>query len=301
MTRIAILNSGGGWHLERLREAFAARGAEADPLPIPRLVGSIGAAPAFSASGRALDTYDALVVRVIPLGSLEQIVFRMNSLHQIEGLGMPVFNPPRAIERTVDKFWTSALLEEAGVPTPRTVAAEAFEDALAAFRTLGGDVVVKPLFGSGGRGIFRLTDEEMAYRAFRTMEMHRWVYYLQRYVPHGTEDIRAFVVGDRVIAACNRVGLDWRSNVGRGATTRPRALGAAQEDLVLRSCRALGVEYAGVDLVEDADGKSWVLEVNSIPGWSGLQESTSIDIASELVSHVLRRARGSRRAAAAAG
>jgi RimK family alpha-L-glutamate ligase len=179
------------------------------------------------------------------------------------------------------------------------VAAEAFEDALAAFRTLGGDVVVKPLFGSGGRGIFRLTDEEMAYRAFRTMEMHRWVYYLQRYVPHGTEDIRAFVVGDRVVAACNRVGLDWRSNVGRGATTRPRALSAAQEDLVLRSCRALGVEYAGVDLVEDPDGKSWVLEVNSIPGWSGLQESTSIDIASELVSHVLRRARGSRRAAAA--
>lgn len=291
MTRIALLNSGGGWHLERLRQAFASLGAAADPLPIPRLTGSIGSPPRLASAGRALGAYDAVVVRVIPLGSLEQVIFRMDALHALEGSGAPIFNPPRAIERTVDKFWTSSLLEEAGVPTPRTAAAEAFEDALEAFRALGGDVVVKPLFGSGGRGIVRVSDEDMAYRVFRTVEMHRWVYYLQKFVPHGSEDIRAFVVGGRAIAACRRVGRDWRSNVGRGAATRPHALTAPQEDLALRACRALGVEYAGVDLVEDEEGRPWVLEVNSIPGWSGLQETTTVDIAAEIANHILRRAR----------
>lgn len=299
MTRVALLNSGGGWHLQRLREAFVARGAEAEPLPIPRLVGSIGASPRLSAAGRALESYDAVVVRVIPLGSLEQIIFRMDALHALAARGTPVFNPPRAIERTVDKFWTSALLEDAGVPTPPTAAAEAFEDALAAFRALGGDAVVKPLFGSGGRGIVRVSDEEMAYRIFRTAEMHRWVFYLQKYVPHGSEDIRAFVIGGRAVAACRRVGADWRSNVGRGAVARPYALAPLEEELALRACRALEVEYAGVDIVEDGDGKTWVLEVNSIPGWSGLQETTSIDIASEIAAHVLERSRRPRRAAAA--
>jgi RimK family alpha-L-glutamate ligase len=289
--RVALLNSGGGWHLRRLREAFASLGAETEPLPIPRLVGSVGAGPLFSSTGRSLAGYDAVVVRVIPLGSLEQVIFRMDALHALEAAGVPVFNPPRVIERTVDKFWTSAALEAAGIPTPRTVAAEAFADALEAFRALGGDVVVKPLFGSGGRGIFRVSDEDMAYRAFRTMEMHRWVYYLQQYVDHGHEDIRALVAGRRVIAACRRVGSEWRTNVGRGATTQPHTLSPAEEDLALRCCAALGAEYAGVDLAVDRQGRTWVLEVNSIPGWSGLQETTHIDIARAIAAHVLERAR----------
>lgn len=292
LTRVALLNSGGGWHLERLRRAFEERGAEAQPLPIPRLVASVGGGPLLSSAGRALTDYDAVVVRVIPIGSLEQIVFRMDALHALEAAGAAIFNPPRVIERTVDKFWTSATLEAAGIPTPRTVAAEAFEDAVEAFRALGGDVVVKPLFGSGGRGIFRVSDEDMAYRVFRTMEMHRWVYYLQQYVDHGHEDIRALVAGRRVIAACRRVGSEWRTNVGRGAATLPHTLSPAEEDLALRSCAALGAEYAGVDLAADRQGRTWVLEVNSIPGWSGLQETTRTDIARAIAAHVLERVRG---------
>lgn len=305
MTRIALLNSGGGWHLQRLREAFIARGAAAEPLPIARLLGSIDGGVGLASAGVKLEAVDAVVVRVIPLGSLEQIVFRMDALHLLESGGTPIFNPPRAIERTVDKFWTSALLERAGVATPRTVATESFEDAITAFQALGGDVVVKPLFGSGGTGIFRLTDEDMATRAFRTMELHRWVYYLQQFVDHGTEDIRAFVIGGRVVAACARVGSDWRTNVGRGAVARPQRLTPAQEELALLACRAVEAEYAGVDLAVDRGGRSWVLEVNSIPGWSGLQEACSIDVASEIAAHVLGRigaagrARGPGRAAAA--
>jgi RimK family alpha-L-glutamate ligase len=263
------------------------------------LIGSTGSGVALSTSGESLTDFDGVVLRVIPLGSLEQIVFRMDALHRLERLGVPIFNPPRAIERTVDKFWTSSLLEEEGLPTPRTVAAESFQDALEAYRQLGGNVVVKPLFGSGGRGIFRLTDEEMAYRSFRTMEMHRWIYYLQEFIPRGLHDIRAFVVGGRIIACCKRSGIDWRRNVARGSMVRPFKLSSAQEDIVLRACRALEVEYAGVDLIEDVEGKIWVLEANSIPGWMGLQEGASVDIAGEIAAHVIARARGSRSALAA--
>ncbi|MCZ6779624.1 MAG: RimK family alpha-L-glutamate ligase [Acidobacteria bacterium] len=299
MTRIAILSSGTGYHLTRLIEAFAAQGAEARPLPIPRLIGSTSSGPILSSKGESLVDFDAVVVRVIPLGSLEQIIFRMDALHLLERLGVPIFNPPRAIERTVDKFWTSSLLEEEGLPTPRTVAAESFQDAMEAFAKLGGNVVVKPLFGSGGRGIFRLNDEEMAYRAFRTMEMHRWIYYLQEFIPRGLHDVRAFVIGERIVACCKRSAFDWRRNVARGAMVRPFQLSEAQQELVLHTCSALQVEYAGVDLIEDAEGKTWILEANSIPGWVGLQESTSIDIAAEIAGHVLARARGSRRTLAA--
>ena len=81
-------------------------------------------------------------------------------------------NSPRAIERTVDKLWTSALLERCGLATPRTVVCESAEEAMAAYRALG-DVIVKPLFGSMGLGMVRVTDEEMAYRVFRTIEQIR--------------------------------------------------------------------------------------------------------------------------------
>ena len=88
----------------------------------------------------------------MPAGSLEQVVFRMDILHSAK---VPVLNPPRAVETCVDKFLTSARLAAAGLPTPETTACQTADDALAAFAELGGDVVVKPLFGAEGRGIAR--------------------------------------------------------------------------------------------------------------------------------------------------
>ena len=140
-------------------------------------------APAFAAGATELDGADAVLARIIPSGSLEQIIFRVDALHRLEDRGVRVMNSPRAIERTVDKFWTSALLEQCGVPTPETVVCENPEEAIAAFRALG-DVIVKPLFGSMGLGMVRVSDEEMAFRVFRTIEQIRGVYYLQRTIDH---------------------------------------------------------------------------------------------------------------------
>jgi len=147
---------------------------------------------------------------------------------------------------------------------------------------------VKPLFGSMGLGMVRVSDEEMAFRVFRTIEQIRGVYYVQRTVDHDGTDIRAFVLGGRVIAAIERRTSGWRTNLARGGTARSLSLGEQLSALAVRAAVAVGADYAGVDLVTGRDGTIYVLEVNGIPGWRGLQEATGLDIAGRLVDHLAR-------------
>jgi RimK family alpha-L-glutamate ligase len=224
-----------------------------------------------------LDGCDAVIVRGIPRGSLEQVIFRVDALHT---LAVPCINGPRALERTIDKFLASALLSRAGLPTPRTIACERRDDALEAFDDLGGDVIVKPLFGAMGAGMTRVDDRDVAYRVFHALEIERAVYYLQETLPPD-RDVRAFVVGGRVLAAIERVGEGWRANLARGAEARPIELSAEQERLCLAAAEALGADYAGVDLLG-----GHVLELNGIPGWHGLETATGVEVAPALVSHV---------------
>jgi RimK family alpha-L-glutamate ligase len=247
----------------------------------------------------SLEECDAVIVRGIPRGSLEQVIFRVDALHALVERGVTCVNGPRAIERTVDKFLASALLARAGLPTPRTIACERPEDALGAFEELGGDVIVKPLFGSMGAGMTRVDDADVAYRVFHALALEHAVYYLQEALPHDGRDVRAFVVGGRVLAAIERVGPGWRANLARGARARATVLGAEQERLCVEAAEALGVGYAGVDLLGAADGREYVLELNGIPGWRGLQEATGVDVAAALVAHieaVVSEARPARRA-----
>ena len=303
--RIGILATGDTWHVQKLGEAIERLGCEAVPIPAARLTGLIGpgasgrgatASSSVRSGDRALESLDAILVRFIPPGSLDQIIFRMDLLHVLHDSGLPVVNPPRAVERTVDKHWTSRLLQEAGIPTPRTVAAESFDDAMEAFASLR-DVLVKPLFGSGGRGIVRVSDPDLAYRTFRALEMQRAVFYIQEFVPHGRSDLRFFVIGGRVAAAARRTGVGWKTNVAAGAGVEPHRPDPIQEDLAVRSARAVGADYAGVDLIEAEDGRLLVVEVNGIPGWSALQRTTSIDLAQE-VALLARTRLAARRAAA---
>jgi RimK family alpha-L-glutamate ligase len=227
-----------------------------------------------------LEGCDAVIVRGIPRGSLEQVIFRVDVLHALVERGVTCINSPRAIERTIDKFLASALLAQAAVPTPRTIACERPEDALEAFDELGGDVIVKPLFGSMGAGMTRVDDRDVAYRVFHALGLERAVYYLQEALP-ADRDLRAFVVGGQVLAAIERFGSGWRANLARGARARVTELSAEQERLCVEAAEALGVDYAGVDLLGDN-----VLELNGIPGWHGLQAATGADVAAALVAHV---------------
>ena len=287
--KIAVLSTRSGWHTDELQRAIRERGHQPFLLPYESLVARLGAnvagVPKLGAEVPDLFDCDAVLARIIPNGSLEQIIYRIDALHWLEDAGIAVVNPPRAIERTVDKFYTSALLERAGLATPQTVVCERVEDAAAAFRAMG-DVIVKPLFGSMGLGMVRVSDGETAWRVFRALEAIRGVFYLQRAIPHEGRDIRAFVIGDRVVAAIERRSPGWRTNISRGGAATTITLPAELNEIALRAARAVGAEYAGVDLLPAQDGTVYVLEVNGIPGWRGLQEATAIDVAGALIDHV---------------
>lgn len=295
--KIPILASRTGWHTDQLLRALRERECEGTVVPYESLVARLGRGERLRAEGVELMEAPAVLARIIPNGSLEQIIYRVDALHWLEDVGVVVMNSPRCIERSVDKFYTSALLQRAGLATPETVVCESIDDAMDAFRAMG-DVIVKPLFGSMGLGMVRVSDEDSAWRVFRALEAIRGVCYLQRAVGQGERgegagggrggrDVRAFVVGERVIGAIERSAPGWRTNVARGGSARAFDLPAEWCAMALRAARAVGAEYAGVDLLPADDGTVYVLEVNGIPGWRGLQQATSIDVAAVIVDHLL--------------
>ena len=295
--RVAVLGSATGWHAGRLEAALRRRDHRFAFIPSTRLVARVDGGLALGGGGQELAACDAVLVRAIPRGSLEQVVFRVDALHALAAAGVRAVNTAHAIERTVDKLLASALLAQAGVPTPRTVACERRQDALEAFAELGGDVIVKPLFGAMGLGMARVEDPDIAQRVFRALELERAVYYLQETLPHDGRDVRAMVVGGRVLGAIERVASGWRANLARGARARPVRLTDEQERLAVAAASVLGADYAGVDLLATADGRQVVLEVNGIPGWRGLEEATGLDVAEALVGHLEALAGSARRRA----
>jgi len=229
---------------------------------------------------------DGMIVRPIGRGSLDEIIFRLDALHRLEGLGLPIINSPSSIEKAVDKYRALTLLEENGVPVPRTIVTENPGAAIDAFYELGGDVVIKPLFGSRGIGITRVSDQETFGRVCRALAFVHHVLYVQEFVPHGTRDIRAFVVGEKVVAAMRRVSQNWKTNVSRGAKPTSLKPDAEVEELAVKASKTLRCEVAGIDIMEGPDGYL-VNEVNSQPGFRGLQLVTDINIAEKVVDHIL--------------
>jgi RimK family alpha-L-glutamate ligase len=287
--RAAVLGASGSWHSRGLIGALAARGHEVIAIPATRLrsvVDSSGCAHILGPGGVVLDELDLLIVRGLPRGSLEQVIFRMDALHGLADHGVRCVNNPRAIERTIDKSWASALLARAGLPTPATIACERYEDAMDAFDQLGGDVVVKPLFGAMGHGIARVEDRDVAHRVFRALELERTVYYVQRTVAPGGggRDLRVLVVGGDVAGAMERVTDSWRANVARGARPRAVVLGEAERRLALAAASALKTDVAGIDLLVPPGGEAVVLEVNGIPGWQALQSVCEQDLTESVVA-----------------
>src|SRR5437763_11523927 len=239
--RLAVLSAGDGWHARDLRRAASGLGHEAFAVDFRRLAAGVAGPP------DPLAGFDAVLVRTMPPGSLEQVVFRMDLLQRVRARGVAVLNPPRAVEACVDKYLATASLAAAGLPVPPTAACQDADSALEAFAALGGDVVVKPLFGSEGRGMVRVSDPELAWRTFRTLERTGAVLYLQQFVRHPGWDLRVFVVGGRVLAAMRRRARDdWRTNVAQGGAAEAVRVGPEEADLALRAAAALGAPVAGI-------------------------------------------------------
>ncbi|MGD0643814.1 MAG: RimK family alpha-L-glutamate ligase [Candidatus Bathyarchaeia archaeon] len=275
------------WSSTQVREALTKRDIPYECFTFPKLVARLAYKPHFKVNGISiLDDLDALIIRPIGRGSLEELVFRMDMLYKLERQGFCMVNPPTAIEHCVDKYDILAILEDVGVPVPRTLATESVNEALKAFSELGGDVVVKPIFGSRGQGATRVVDVDIADTVFKAITFHHGVIYMQEFVPHGYSDIRAFVIGDRVIASMRRVAESWKTNYSRGAKPAPAKISKEFEDLAIKSAKAVGCKIAGVDILEGPEGPR-IVDVNSQPGWKGLQAVSKVNIAEEIVNFVL--------------
>jgi ribosomal protein S6--L-glutamate ligase len=222
----------------------------------------------------------------MPPGSLEQVVFRMDLLHRALADGMTILNPPAALETCVDKYLATAKLAAAGLPVPATITCQTADAAMEAFQDLGGDVVVKPLFGSEGRGMVHISDPDLAWRTLKTLERLQSVIYLQEFVPHPGWDLRVLVLGGRVLAAMRRHAKDdWRTNVSQGGWAEAVTSTAEEERLALQAAAAVGAEFAGVDLLPTENGYV-VLEVNAVPGWRALAPACGLDVAAAVVRYL---------------
>ncbi|HEX4509309.1 MAG TPA: RimK family alpha-L-glutamate ligase [Burkholderiaceae bacterium] len=305
MTRVAIVTDAGGWHVRELQRALRERGATGRSVDladcrVDTLQGRHGIVlPGF---GGALP--DAALVRGIAGGSFEQVTLRLGVLHALAALGVPVYNEARAIERSVDKAMTSLLLHAAGLPAPTTWAMESLAVAqrlVTRESAAGRSLVVKPLFGSQGKGIERVGWVEGRHVGLPAAGAagdlagapYGGVAYLQRFVEplaRPGHDWRVLVVGGRAVAAMRRVSEHWVHNVARGARCVPEPLdhgaGPTLARLAEAAARALEMDYAGVDLIPTPDGPQ-ILEVNGVAAWRGLQRVTSIDLARAIVDDLL--------------
>lgn len=279
------------WCSSRLREAFSRQGVTPRCFTFRDLVSRVATAPSISLDGIDIrETIEALLVRPIGRGSLDEIIFRLNLLQTLSRSGLPVINHPSSIEKAADKYHTLILLSEKGIHVPRTVVTENISEAIKAFHEFGGDIVVKPVFGSRGIGAARISNEDIAERTFRTLHFNRHVLYVQEFVQHGFRDIRVFLVGGRIVAAMFRVSTYWKTNVSRGARPAPLKWTNEMEELAIKSTNIVGCEIAGVDFMESPSGLL-VNEINSQPGWKGLQSTTQVDIAGEIAYYVISKAR----------
>ena len=288
--RVGLVIDSVDWHARQFIAALSSRGVETVPVQLS----SCGIATS-SPSGLCVDGFgealpDAVVVRTMSGGPFEAVTLRLGVLHALRELGVMVWNDARAIERCVDKSMTSFLLSRAGIPTPATWATESYQQActIAERETAEGALVLKSLFGSQGRGLRLIHRPEDLPIIEQTPGR---VYYLQRFIgverDGGYHDFRILVVQGRITAAMRRHSNHWITNIKRGGRPVPVVVNDEMKALALQAAMAVGANFVGVDIVYGTDDRPAVLEVNSMPAWSGLQKVTSVNIASTLADALL--------------
>jgi ribosomal protein S6--L-glutamate ligase len=313
--KIGILANENSWYFRDLERAISSLGLNCVRLDFERLVarvrsmssavrhepdvrGSHERAIVLSGGDRLADTggreparspCDVVIVRTMPPGSLEQVVFRMDVLGRVEAAGTRVVNSPKSLECAVDKYLTTVRLQAGGLPVPETIVCEHEDSAMVAFAQLGGDVVVKPIFGAEGRGIVRVSDPDLAHRTFRTLMRLNSVLYLQQFVDHGGYDVRIMVLDGHVLGGMRRCSAaDFRTNVARDAKAVLHQPTPREIDLALQAASIAGTFIAGIDLLYDRQGNCYVIEVNAVPGWQAFARVTEIDVATVLVTQLLK-------------
>jgi len=278
------------WHARALTAAFNRAGVRAIPIRLSSCGFDTRRPSGLVIPGFGSRLPDAVFARAIGAGTFESVTTRLSILHGLGDIGVPVMNSARTVERCCDKAATSFYLTKNNIPTPATWTVQSAAAARVIVRreTPRGPLVLKPLFGAQGRGLKLIRHEA----DLPDIDAVQGIYYLQRFVGvecDGFRDIRVLVSNSDVIAAMSRHARHWITNVKLGAKPEPIQITSEMRDLSLRSAEAIGADFAGIDLLRERDGHLTVLEVNSMPGWRGLQSITGFSIADRLASDLLAR------------
>ena len=285
--RILVLGGGPGWHADRLNAAAERLGWDTTWTSYESLRAK--ADPSGSdvwAGNQRLTDFDAVLTRTMPAGGLEAITVRLSMLHRAAAGGLPIVNPPAALEWAIDKYSSVQMASSLGIEVPPTMVSQDRRQAMRDYELLGGDVVIKPLFGGEGRGVMRVQHPELARTIFGTLETSGLVIYQQRFEPPGGRDLRIFIAGDRVACVARRNDDDFRTNRIAGGTasaTEP------PKELIEQSRRVmelLKLKIAAVDWIETNTGPKW-LEINAIPGWKAAQAVIDFDLAEAVLRAVM--------------
>ena len=289
--RFLMLGPSEGWHAGQLRAAAKEMGHQLDISEYETVAAKIRPGShrvELSCSQGELHDYDAILTRTMPAASMERITFRLAALHAIAdgltGRRIAIVNSPRALEWSIDKFACLARLKGAGYPVPPTRFVQSRREAMEAYEELGADCVVKPVFGGEGRGVMRITDPQLAWTCFSTLDQLDAMLQIQTFVSPGGKDTRLLVVGDRVYSFRRENSESFRSNVSAGARCLPFDANDDLSETAIRIARLFGLVFASVDVIDNDDGPAMFLEVNAIPGWRGAQAVKKESIAAQVIA-----------------
>lgn len=285
--KVAILSRAPrSYSTQRLVTAATERGHDARVLDTLRFsIDLSGREPDLQYRGRPLDDVDAVLPRI----GASITFFGLAVVRQFEQMDVYTPSPSNGIANSRDKLRAIQILSRHDVSIPATTFVRDRADVLPAIERVGGaPVVIKLLEGTQGIGVILAPDTKVAEAVIETLQSARQNVLIQRFVAESKgRDIRALVIGDRVVAAMRRVakGDEFRSNVHRGGTVEPVELDPEFQRVAVQAAQIMGLRVAGVDMLEGADGPV-VIEVNSSPGFEGIERATELDIAGAIVDFV---------------
>lgn len=262
-------------------------------LPVTKITAAVNFEKTFFTSSLTLDDVNGVLLRSIGLVLTDdQFMRRISLFKHMEKSGIPIMNPVDGLRKARDKYISLYILSKHKIPVPRTIITE---DLVAAYQAVTRlkTVVIKPLIGSRGFGSVKVEDPDVAFRIMKTILSFGQTLYIQEYIPKKNErDIRAFVVGNDVIASMYRYAPvnSWKTNVAQGAKTEPCKLSSELEELAVKVTETLDLWYSGVDIVEGVNGP-FILEVNGAPDWRGLKETTGVNPAPFIINYLIDKAK----------
>ncbi|MQL55897.1 RimK family alpha-L-glutamate ligase [Acidianus ambivalens] len=243
----------------------------------------------FTYAGKKISLDGGIIRNLGFLLTTEQLAKRIDILIEMEKSGVVFINNPQSVLLARDKFESLMKLNRAGVPVPPTAMVE---DPFEVMRLVEkwGEVVIKPVIGSLGLGSVRASDPDIAFRIAKAILSVNQPVYVQKYVKKPDRDIRAFVVGDRLLGSIYRISQgSWKTNVAQGAVVQVFKPSSEIEELSLKATKVLGLDYAGIDIVEDLEGGLKILEVNAAPLWKGFSSATHINPAKYIVEYLIQK------------